>query len=174
MNLLTHQLTESLKEQEERRKYVTPPSPPQTFLFPQTSTLTERHNSMAHLQINFDEVPDKMLPVGAGIYLCTVVSAELGPTKDGKGEKITVVLKIDDESSQMHGRQIWDHIGLKGLPIGLKQLARSCGVDLSKGLDTEELVGKTCKCRVTAGTYKDPSTGEIKDSTRVAEYLWDK
>lgn len=126
---------------------------------------------MANININFDEVPDKMESVEPGVYTVQVVDATIEPTADGKNEKVVAVLRVDDESSKFHGRQIYDHLSLK-MPINLKQLIKSCGLQAGKGFDTSDLIGKIAKVRVKARTYKDKETGEVKETTSVAEYLF--
>lgn len=126
---------------------------------------------MAFIDIDLDSTPSKFEQVPAGVYVCTVEKAEKQPTKDGSGQKIVVEMKIAD--GPMTGRTIFDHIGLKGgKPISLKRLMLSAGmVAEGKGVDLNDLLGKTVKVRTKTATYTDDSSGEVKETTRLADYL---
>lgn len=126
---------------------------------------------MSHIQINFDEVPDQVQPVAAGEYIVVIENAEVQDTKKGDGQKVVVEMKISDENNPMFGRKLFDHIGLKN-PISLKRLCKSAGVSVgSGGLNVEDLVGKTAEVRVKIRTYKDPESGETKETPSIADYL---
>lgn len=127
---------------------------------------------MAFIDIDFDSVPTKFEQVPAGVYVCTVEKAEKKATKDGSGQKVEVEMKIAD--GPMTGRTIFDHIGLKGgKPINLKRLIMSAGLVAGSGFDLNDLVGKTVKVRTKTATYTDKESGEVKETTRLADYLID-
>ncbi len=124
---------------------------------------------MGHIQVNFDDVPDRMEPLAAGVYVMVVKEANIEPTKDGKGEKVVVQMAVNDGPNE--GRMVFDHLSLK-LPIGLKALMKSAGLKVGpSGVNTEDLIGKIVRVRVKARTYKDPESGEVKETSSVAEYL---
>lgn len=129
---------------------------------------------MAKLGINFDETPDVVLPIKPGVYTLDVVSAVVEDVKAKPGnQKLVVCLKVNDETSSEHGRQIYDHIGLSGQfgPTRVKRLALSCGIRPgADGLDVEDLVGKTCKARIENRTYQDPQTGETRETSSIKDY----
>ena len=128
---------------------------------------------MPHIDINFDEVSSKFLPVAPGIYTVLINSAELEDTKSGSGKKIVAEMTIMDETSPMNGRKLYAHMGLKN-PIMIKQLCLSAGVAVgSQGLDTSSLVGKVARARVTEEAYRDPETGQTKTTARIAEFLFE-
>lgn len=127
---------------------------------------------MPRIATNFNDVPDEIKPLDPGIYTMVVRSANIEPTKDGKGEKVVVELEVDDETSPNKGRKCFDHLSLK-LPIGLKRLAKSCGINPgAQGLDLEDLIGKIAKVRVKTRTYKDAETQEVRETSSVAEYMF--
>ncbi len=126
---------------------------------------------MAFIDIDFDSVPNKYEQVPAGVYICTIERAEKKPTKDGTSQKVEVELQITD--GPMTGRKVFDHIGLKGTPIQLKRLIMAAGLTAGKGFDLSDLIGKTVKIRTKAGTYKDPESGEVKETVRLGDYLID-
>lgn len=129
---------------------------------------------MAHIKVNLETTPDRMEPVPPGIYTLVITSAEQKATANGEGQKIVVEHEVDDEGNPSHGRKLFNHIGLKN-PIALKQLVKSAGIPISAdGVDTMELVGKHVRARVTARTYTDDKTGEVKETSSIAEYLFDK
>ena len=126
---------------------------------------------MPKLAINFDEVPDKFVNIGAGEYILIVRDIVIEPTKDQKGERATVTLEVDMEGNQFHGRSLKDYIGLKN-QTNLKRLYWSCMGQRpgSAGFDTSELIGKHCKATIVsqAGTATDGSTREFAN---VREYI---
>lgn len=126
---------------------------------------------MVHIATNFDEVADEIRPISPGVYRCVIDDATVEPTKKGDGEKVVVKLRIDDEGNPEHGRTQYDHLGLKN-PIGLKQCARAAGIAVGAGgLNTEDLIGQTVQVRIKSRTYKDPDSGEMRETSSVDEYL---
>jgi len=124
---------------------------------------------MPNIPINMDEVPDEYLSLPAGIYPLEIFEVPtLEPTRDGKGEKVVVRMRVNDETNPEHGRQITDHISLKST-TRLKRLCLSAGVNVGvDGFDTEALMGKTVSARVKTRTYQDEddetqTTSGIKD-----------
>lgn len=126
---------------------------------------------MARIETNFDEVPDQIMPVDPGVYTLTVEAATLEDVKPPKtGKKIVVILKVADEGNKNFGRQIYDHISTK-MDVKIKRLCLSAGIKPGAGgFDTEDLIGKTLKARISNRTYKDDN-GAIKESSSVQDYL---
>jgi len=126
---------------------------------------------MSHIQINFDDVPDQFQQLPGGVYTCTVEKVEQQPTKDGTGQKVVVELKVSE--GEFAGRPIFDHIGIsKGKPTQLKRLCMAAGVQVgSSGLDLTDLLGKTVQVRTKVATYTDKESGEIKETSRLGDYL---
>ena len=122
--------------------------------------------------VNYQDVPDEILPVPAGIYTCVILKIpEVQDTKDGTKQKIVVELKVDcPENPEAHERLLWDHIGLAA-HTRLKRLFLSAGLTIgAAGLDTTDLLEARVKVRVKAGTYKDEG-GNVKEVSRVDDYV---
>ena len=131
---------------------------------------------MPHIDVNFDDVPDEVKPLAAGIYTFRVISAVIEPTKkDETKEKVVLGLEVDMEGSEYHGRKHFEHIGFssdRGRTT-LKQIMMAAGVPTGpNGLDVDDLIGQTLQARIKARTYKDPDTGEIREAAGVAGWLW--
>ncbi len=128
---------------------------------------------MTLVDINFDNVPDEIVPVEAGIYTAVIHEVpEVKPTKDGKGTKIVVQMKITDEDSPFKDRQLFDHISLK-FPTRFKRLCKSAGHNPgADGFDTADLLDCTVRVRVKARTYTDED-GNTKETSGVDDYLFD-
>lgn len=127
---------------------------------------------MAKLNVNFDEVPNEVQPVDPGTYTAAVEEANLEETKDGKGMKVVVKMKIKAENNPNDGRLVFDHISTK-MQTQLKRLALSAGLNPGgDGYDTDDLIGKIVKIRVKNAPYKDEKTGETKETSRIAEYMF--
>lgn len=120
---------------------------------------------------SWDNVPDVIVPIPTGVYTLKVEEAELGPTKDGKSERVAMVMAVDEPDSEHHERKVWDFISIKML-TKLKRLAKSAGKNPEQdGIDTDELVGCHVKARVLNKTYVDEDSGETKESNDVQDYL---
>lgn len=126
------------------------------------------------LNVNFENVPDEVLPIPAGIYTCTILTTpEIQPTVNGNGQKLVVDLQINDDESDQNGRRLTDNISLKN-QTRIKRLAKSAGLSPgADGLDLEELEGAVVTVKVTNRTYTDKSSGELKESYNVSDYLFE-
>lgn len=125
-----------------------------------------------HINVNFDDVPDEILPVEPGTYEALIKEISLEPTKDGKGTKLVVQMEIVTEGPQQ-GRRLIDNISTKAT-TRIKRLAKSAGLEVGAGgLDTEELLEKVVHTVVGNRNYQDPTTGETKTATDVKDYLFD-
>lgn len=123
------------------------------------------------LNINFEEVPNEILPVPAGIYQLLILTAPtIEPTVKGIGQKIVVDMQIADEGENL-GRRISDHISVK-MTTKIKRLALSAGIPVgAEGLDLTMLEGQTVTAKVVTRTYVDPVSGETKETSSVADYI---
>lgn len=115
---------------------------------------------MAHLDINFDKVPDKFESLPPGIYELKVLSIS-EPEKTKKAieegtEDMKVVVELEVVNNpEFNDRKQTCHIGLKK-PILLQQLIKSCGLKWgAAGGDTQELVGRIAKAQIKGRIYKD-------------------
>lgn len=124
---------------------------------------------MAHLDINFDTVPDKFETLPPGVYDLKVLSVS-EPEKTKKAieegtEDMKVVVELEVVNNPEHnGRKQVCHIGLKK-PILLQQLIKSCGLKWgAAGGDTQELVGKVAKAQIKGRVYKDDSGNDQQAS----------
>ena len=134
---------------------------------------------MSTLQVNFLEVPDKILPVPPGIYEVLVITAPvLKPSKKGTGNNLMLEYKIITEGD-FKGRALKDTIFLSEIGLmRVKKLLVSAKVELrASGVDTEELIGKTLKVLVKQEMYqeKDPATqenvGEARPVAKIEQYV---
>ena len=126
---------------------------------------------MPKLNIGFDDVPDQIIPVAPGVYDCEVMEPPaIEPTNDQKGQKLVVQFRITSEGPE-EGRQLFDHISLK-MKTKLKRLAKSAGLNPADfDEDTDLLHGQTVRLIVNNRTYKDPETGEMKETSNIKDYL---
>ena len=134
---------------------------------------------MSTLQVNFLEVPDKILPVPPGIYEVLVTTAPvLKPSKKGTGNNLMLEYKIMTEGD-FKGRQLKETIFLSEIGLmRVKKLLVSAKIELrATGVDTEELIGKTLKVLVKQEMYqeKDPMTlenvGEARPVAKIEQYV---
>ena len=124
------------------------------------------------IDINFDVVPDQILPIDAGIYPLEISEVSQEPTAKGDSEKLVVTMKVSDPGNPNDGRTIKSHIGFKN-PVMLKQLAMAAGLNPgSGGFDSSELIGKTVKAVIKPRTYRDQDSGEQKETSEVKEFIW--
>jgi len=129
---------------------------------------------MPKINVDFNEVPNEIPQLESGRYTLVVSEApRLEQTKkDASKSKIVVVFKVV-ENPKFDGRMVFDHIGISNEngKTRLKRLALACGLNPSNGLDTEDLIGKTCLAFVQVGTYVDKESNETKDSVKIKDYI---
>jgi hypothetical protein len=136
---------------------------------------------MSTISVNFNEVPDKILPLREGERMLEVQAPDekkgfIQLTKDGTKTMAVITLAVvDDVDPNEKGRQVTDYI-VTGNQFGLvrlKQLALSAGVRPgAEGLDLTQLIGKRVKAMITTRTYKDDS-GVEQQSSSVKSYIPD-
>lgn len=135
---------------------------------------------MPKIAVNFDSVPDQILPIDPGIYPLEVISVEEESVASKKkpGEmynQVVVKLQVRDDGNKNDGRTVYDRIGIDNDwgRVALKRLVKSCGLTPGPdGLELNDLVGKLCRARIANRTYKDDSTGETKEASNIKEYLF--
>jgi hypothetical protein len=136
---------------------------------------------MSTISVNFNEVPDKILPLREGERMLEIQPPDekkgfIQLTKDGTKTMAVITLAVvDDVDPNEKGRQVTDYI-VTGNQFGLvrlKQLALSAGVRPgAEGLDLTQLIGKRVKAMITTRTYKDDS-GVEQQSSSVKSYIPD-
>ncbi len=128
---------------------------------------------MPRLDINFEEVPDVILPITPGKYVLEIAKVHtLEPAASGNGQNLIVDFRVDDDG-EFKGRAQRDYIFLNefGL-VKAKKLIKGCGLTVSSsGLDTEEMLGRKVNALLVASTFKDKETGETVSNTKVSKYL---
>ena len=125
------------------------------------------------IKANFDEIADEVFPIPPGVYTFNILEASVEETKKDP-TKDKVVLKMEVVGGEHEGRQQYEHIGIssdRGL-VTLKQIILACGLTPGLDLDTSDLVGQTLQARIKARTYTDAESGEVRETSSVAGYLW--
>lgn len=128
---------------------------------------------MPLVEMNFDDTPDKMLPVEAGVRLFKIT--DFTEEENDLGEKIRIV-ELEVLEGDDAGRKAWDRFNFKYKPamVKFKQLVKSAGLPaVGQGIDSSMLIGQTVRAVVKPRTYKDKTTNETKETTQVAEYLFE-
>lgn len=145
----------------------------QSFLTRLETQTQERNKPMPRIEVSTGEdCPDSMPKVDPGIYTVVVTESDYAPAKkESSGHNIKLTLKISD--GPFEGRSLFTYINIhpQHPPISLKQAQKAAGLPTGKGFNTEDFIGKTMKVRVKTRTYKDPETGEVKETPSVDEYL---
>lgn len=116
---------------------------------------------MTQLNVNFDDVPDKVMPIGPGLYDLEVVDTPTleAVSKGPNAGKMMVVakLRVTNEGefqnrTLIHNMCVWTELG----QIDIKRFCLSAGVPVgSQGVDLVELTGVTIKAQIVTRTYKD-------------------
>ena len=126
---------------------------------------------MAHINTNFDDVPESFQPVPAGIYSLRFDEAPtVEEARSGKG--VNVIARHVIDGGEYDGRPITNYMFQSDLgKITLKRMALSAGVAAGdQGLDLEDFVGTVCRAQITQRTYKDDD-GIEKVTNSVKDYL---
>lgn len=126
---------------------------------------------MAHLQVDFRDVPDEIAPIDPGNYELEIVEVPtIEPSAKGTGQNLIVKFRVTTEGA-FNGRSVMDYIFLNefGL-VKAKQLIMGCGKEITNGLDTEELLGSKVQAILAASSYKD-SAGETVHNVKISKYI---
>jgi hypothetical protein len=130
---------------------------------------------MPTLNINFNEVPDRVPNITPGIYTLRIDEPPTIEPQSKHPEKSNLVVKfrIDDEG-EWKDRQLTNYIGTDR-HVDIKRLALACGVTISdKGLATEDFIGKRCKAVINLRSYLDKDSNEMKETSNIKEFLIQK
>lgn len=133
---------------------------------------------MSQIKINFNDVPDEMLPVESGEYTVAINEMPTLRTND-KGENSWSVVYTITSDGPMKGRKIYDQFGTKWLQdtssivaIRMKRLIIAAGLKIADdGFDLADLVGKELRIIVSHRVGKDAQTGEQKTFAQVKDYV---
>ena len=126
---------------------------------------------MARIKVDFNDVPNEIVPIAPGIYGFEVEGVPtIEKTKDGTGTKLVVKCRITEDGPEK-GRVITDQISTK-METKMKRLAMTCGLAPgAEGFDTEDLVGRGGRFRIAPNTFTDSSSGETVHNSKVADYV---
>lgn len=137
------------------------------------------------LSMDFNDVPDKFVPVEPG--RCQLEISEvptLEPTKSGDSSKIVVNFKVisHEAGDKNVGRGVNDHISIK-MKTRIKRLLIATGFgtwnaetesyDVPKEIDFADMLGKQCTALLKPDTYKVAGEDEPRVVTRISDYLFD-
>jgi hypothetical protein len=125
---------------------------------------------MPVLNINFEDVPDEILPITPGTHVFEVTEVPvIEPTKDGLSQKLVVKMKIVDGPDA--GRAITDYISVK-MQTRMKRFFLALGLQVgAEGIDTNDALGRTGKLVSKTEAYTNPQTGETRESAKVVDYI---
>ena len=124
---------------------------------------------MPQVQVNFDTVPDKDIPVRSGIYDFQILKAEVRENKNKDGLNLVIDAKITSDG-QYKGRSRTMYLSTK-METQMKRLCLSAGVPVgATGFNTDDLVGKIFKAAVQSTTYKNDA-GMQKEGWDISDYL---
>lgn len=129
---------------------------------------------MPRLDVNFNDVPDAILPIGPGSYDLAINEAPtIEAAKSGKGNMVVTKFVVASEG-EFKGRMIthrfciWTSMG----KVDLKRCYLSAGVLVGAvGANTEDLVGKVVKAIIGTRKYKDETTGEEREASEIKKFL---
>jgi hypothetical protein len=130
---------------------------------------------MAFLEhaINLEDLPEstsdgEFKPLPAGWYSAIINTAELKPTKDGTGQKLS--LRFDVTGPTHQGRVIWGNLNIKNNSVKAEEIGRAqLGVimralGLNQVTDTDQLINGALqiKLEVVEATEQYKAKNEIK------------
>jgi len=128
---------------------------------------------MPIINVNFNEVPDEIMPVDPGIYEAEITEVPIiVETQKKTGHNLRVNMKITTENSPMNGRTVRDSIFMNRIGnTKIKNLCNSAGIPVGEdGLDTEDLLGKIVTIEVGHRTFTTDG-GEERNFAEVRKYI---
>ncbi len=118
------------------------------------------------IDINFDDTPDEMPVVSAGLHTFEVLDIEEKEDKNGDSYQ-SVALKVVEPGEEDHDRRHWERFNFKYeiARINFKKFVKACGgVAAGQGVDPADLIGCTFEGRVVMKDDTDQDGEPIKRS----------
>lgn len=128
---------------------------------------------MPKIQVNLNDVPDKVPQIAPGEQVLEIIKAEMAVSKKGNN-MLVIEFKVNNDSSKDHGRAISDYIGGLDKDFGqvrLRRLCKSAGMTDLSAVDTSDLVGKSVKAILAPSTYT-ADDGTTQENTKIKDYLF--
>lgn len=135
---------------------------------------------MSHIEINTEEIPDKVPVIPAGEYVleCFEAATEIGKTRDDGSpgdNQLLLKLKVVAPGTPNDGRQHYERLNLSPqdfFRVKLKKALQSLGVPLSKtGFNAQDCIGKSARVLMSVRTYKDKQTDETIEASNIKQWL---
>jgi hypothetical protein len=126
------------------------------------------------LNMNFDTVPVKVLPIPEGWYVLSVAEA---PTVDalesGKGNMLTIQARVAEGDFMGRAVKAGIFLGNEFGQSAAKRFVLSCGADVKgkSGVDLAELIGCVFKGRVVVETFTPKGTSETAQVNKLKDFL---
>lgn len=117
---------------------------------------------MASLNLDFSSVPSRD-PLPEGVYDVTVAKVEQTVSKSSGNPMMKVEFDVQDPDYT--GRKLWaNYVLTEAAMWKVKELFSALGIDTSAivEMDTDELIGLTCKAKVAQREYDGNVQNEIK------------
>tara|TARA_Y100000310_G_scaffold328755_1_gene397400 strand:- start:529 stop:903 length:375 start_codon:yes stop_codon:yes gene_type:complete len=123
---------------------------------------------MAKLAVNFDDVPDVVLPVPGGEYELEIFEApQLMENANKTGMKVVFGFRVIN-NEEHNNRKLYDHVSVK-METRLKRIAKSAGLSPgSDGIELDDLNMCVVRALVIEVPYEERMVNRIKD------YLFDE
>ncbi len=132
------------------------------------------------VEVDFDEVPDEAVAVGAGLYMAEIKEIPVlqAPKEDPERGQMAVTVhvittKSDGSETEHKGRVMTDYhcLWMDLGKISFKRLCLAGGLTPGKeGVDLVDLIGKPHQIQVSERTYKDDAGVEQKGSN-IKDYI---
>lgn len=130
------------------------------------------------LNVNFEEIPDKVPVLEPGQYTFDVVSLDHREAQGKAGENYRASLRVNDGPAG--GKRFDDTFWIEDLgnptsftAVRMKHLLLSLGMDPKVKHQTEDFVGKSGTAIVTNRTYQDKE-GSTQQAAQVKDYIYKK
>lgn len=117
---------------------------------------------MANLNIDFSSIPSRD-PLPEGVYDVTISKVEQVVSKTSGNPMLKVEFDVQDPDYT--GSKLWSNYVLTEAAMWkVKELFDSLGLDTSSlvDIDTDELIGLSCKAKVAQREYEGNIQNEIK------------
>ncbi len=129
------------------------------------------------INANFDEVPDKIVPIKPATYDFSITKADIVPLSNDPntgqprpGNKLVVEHEVLTDCPDK-GRKITNHLSLQPQYLtGVKRLFMAAGLQ-PQGTPIQALIGKVVSANIKADTYQDKKQGgKVVETSRISDY----
>lgn len=116
---------------------------------------------------NYNDVPEVIPPIDAGIYDLKVLTADVKRNKAGDGDNLVIAYEIVNSANEKsNGRKLTQYNSISKSETNIKRVWLSTNTDIRPdgSINTDDIIGKIARGEIAPRKYKDDSGVERESS----------